>query len=51
MDNSKIVAEFIEQIWNNRNFEKLGEFMHPDFKDHSLPPVLTPDTEGMKNGF
>ena len=33
MDNSKIVADFIKQIWNNRNFEKLGEFMHPDFQD------------------
>ncbi len=48
MDNSKIIAEFIEQIWNNRNFEKLGEFIHPDFKDHSLPPALSADTEGMK---
>ena len=48
MDNSKKVADFIEQIWNNRNFEKLGEFMHPDFQDHSLPPTLTADTEGMK---
>ena len=48
MDNSKIVAGFIEQIWNNRNFEKLSEFMHSDFQDHSLPPTLSPDAEGMK---
>ena len=48
MDNSKIIADFIEQIWNNRNFRKLEDFMHPDFKDHSLPSALSADTEGMK---
>lgn len=48
MDNSKIITAFIEQIWNNGDFEKLSEFMHPDFKDHSLPPSLSADTEGMK---
>jgi predicted ester cyclase len=48
MDNSKIVSAFIERIWNKREFEKLDEFMHPDFKDHSLPPALSADTEGMK---
>lgn len=48
MDNSEIIAAFIEQIWNNRNFEKLSEFMHPDFKDYSLPPSLSADIEGMK---
>lgn len=48
MENSKIVSEFIEQIWNKRNFEKLGQFMHPDFKDHSLPTALSADIEGMK---
>ncbi len=48
MENSKLVAEFIEQIWNNRNFEKLDFFLHPEFKDNSLPPALTADKEGMK---
>jgi predicted ester cyclase len=49
MDNSTLVTDFIEQIWNKRNFDKLDEFLHPEFQDHSLPPSLTADKEGMKN--
>ncbi len=48
MENSKLVAEFIEQIWNNRNFEKLTQFLHPEFRDYSLPPTMSKDVEGMK---
>lgn len=48
MDNSKLVATFIEEIWNKRNFEKLDEFLHPDFKDHSLPVTLKGNKEGLK---
>ena len=48
MGNSKLVIEFIEQIWNNRNFEKLPQFLHPDFVDNSLPPSMCKDVEGMK---
>ncbi|MGN6647971.1 MAG: ester cyclase [Cytophaga sp.] len=48
MENSKIVSGFIEQIWNKRNFEKSAEYIHPDFKDHSLPTSLAPNVEGMK---
>lgn len=48
MENSKLVAEFIEQIWNNRNFEKLTQFLHLEFIDNSLPPAMSKDIEGMK---
>lgn len=48
MDNAIIVSEFIEQIWNTRSFEKLEKYLHPDFKDHSLPPALSPDIHGLK---
>jgi predicted ester cyclase len=48
MENLKIVSQFIERIWNARNFENLDQFIHPDFKDNSLPPALTADKEGMK---
>ncbi|HSH64573.1 MAG TPA: ester cyclase [Bacteroidia bacterium] len=48
MENSKLIAEFIDQIWNKRNFEKMDEFLHPEFRDASLPDALTPDKEGMK---
>ncbi|PSR51895.1 hypothetical protein AHMF7605_28715 [Adhaeribacter arboris] len=47
--NHKLVSEFVEQIWNKQNFEKLDDFIHPEFKDFSLPPALTPDKEGLKN--
>lgn len=46
MENSIVVQNFIEQIWNNKAFEKLDNFLHPDFKDHSLSPLLPPDKKG-----
>ncbi|HEV7330165.1 MAG TPA: ester cyclase [Flavisolibacter sp.] len=48
MENSILVKEFINQIWNNKAFEKLDGFLHPDFRDFSLPPVFTPNKEGLK---
>ena len=48
MHNSILVQNFIDEIWNNRAFEKLNIFLHPDFKDYSLPPMLSPDKEGTK---
>src|SRR5690242_3607383 len=48
MNNSILVQDFIDQIWNNNAFEKLDSFLHPDFRDFSLPPMLTPDREGLK---
>ena len=48
MKNSVLVQKFIEQIWNKRSFEMLDDFLHPEFKDHSLLPVLSPDKEGLK---
>lgn len=46
MKNSILVTDFINQIWNNRAFEKIDSFLHPDFKDYSLPTTLSPDKEG-----
>lgn len=48
MDNSLLVQNFIDQIWNNRAFEKLDIFLHSHFTDYSLPPMLSPDKEGTK---
>lgn len=48
MENSKLVLEFIDQIWNKRNFEKLNDFLHTDFQDHSLPSTITADKDGLK---
>lgn len=46
-ENILLISAFIEEIWNKRNFEKLEEFIHADFKDHSLPPTLPTNKEGL----
>jgi predicted SnoaL-like aldol condensation-catalyzing enzyme len=43
----EIVTGFIEEIWNKNGFEKLDKYLHPAFSDHSLPPGLPPDKEGL----
>lgn len=48
MNNLKVVTDFIENIWNRRDFDVLDIFLHPDFRDHSLPPALSPNKEGLK---
>jgi len=48
MNNAILVRNFIEQVWNNSAFETLDFFLHPDFIDHSLPPVLSADQDGTK---
>lgn len=47
MEHSTLVRTFIEQIWNRKAFELLDGFLHPDFKDHSLLPVLSRDKDGL----
>ncbi len=47
MKNSILVQQFIEQIWNNRAFDKIDSFLHPAFTDHSLSPMLSKDREGL----
>jgi len=41
-----IVSAFIDAIWNNAQFNKLDDYLHPDFVDYSLPPNLPPDKTG-----
>lgn len=48
MENSILAQNFIEQIWNKKDFEKLTRLLHEDFKDHSLPPGLPLNGEGTK---
>lgn len=47
-ENKVIVTNFIEKIWNRELFEEIGQFLSPDFTDHSLPPNLPANTDGMK---
>ena len=46
MNNAQLVRDFIDQIWNKRNFNQLDRFLDPAYKDYSLPPVLPADAEG-----
>src|SRR5688572_16070460 len=48
MENKIVIAQFIEQIWNQRQWDRLDDFIHPHYKDHSLPKALTADKEGLK---
>lgn len=46
--NKSIVTNFIEEIWNQNQFEKIDNYISADFIDHSLPPNLPADKGGMK---
>lgn len=46
--NKSIVTNFIEEIWNSNQFEKIDNYISADFIDHSLPPNLPANKDGMK---
>ena len=46
--NKKVVEQFIQQIWNNRELENLDRFIHNEYYDHSFVQGVAPNTEGLK---
>lgn len=47
--NSKeTVINFIEVIWNQSQFDQIDRYIHPNFTDHSLPPMLPTNKDGLK---
>lgn len=46
--NKAIITHFIEEIWNQNRFENIDHYLSPRFIDHSLPPNLPADADGMK---
>ncbi|HEV2481859.1 MAG TPA: ester cyclase [Puia sp.] len=44
----ELVAGYIRDIWNERRFDRLEQYLHPAFSDHSLPPGLPPDIHGLE---
>ena len=45
----KLIAQnFIEEIWNQRKFQNLEKYLHPEFTDHSLPPNLPANKVGLR---
>jgi predicted SnoaL-like aldol condensation-catalyzing enzyme len=45
--NKCIVSNFIEEIWNKHQFDKVDNYIHPDFQDHSLPPNFPASKKGL----
>ena len=48
INDQQLIAGFIEDIWNQRRFELLDRYLHPTFVDHSIPPSLSPDAQGLE---
>ncbi len=46
--NKQLVADFIETIWNQKQYEELCRFLHSNFEDHSLPPSMPSGADGLK---
>ncbi len=46
--NKSIVSNFIDEVWNQNQLEKIELYVSPDFVDHSLPETLPATKEGMK---
>ncbi len=47
-NNQALITEFIENIWNQSAFDKMEDFIHPQFHDHSLPASIPTDANGLK---
>src|SRR3954471_11507686 len=47
-ENKSTVTNFIEEIWNKNQFEKIDYYLSSSFIDHSLPPALPANKDGMK---
>jgi predicted SnoaL-like aldol condensation-catalyzing enzyme len=44
----ELVKSFIENIWNQNRFEEVNKYLAVDFMDHSLPPHLPRNADGLK---
>ncbi|AHM62775.1 putative ester cyclase [Flammeovirgaceae bacterium 311] len=47
MNNKKIITGFISQVWNQGRLAEIDHFIHEEFTDHSLPPFLPPNKQGL----
>ncbi len=48
MNNSTLVQNFVEEIWNKQTFEKMHEYLHRDYQDYSLSKSFPTGNEGTK---
>ncbi len=50
-ENKAIARRFVEEVQNKGNIGAVDEFLADDFVNHSVPPGLPPDREGVKQLF
>ena len=49
--NLTLVRRFVEEVQTRHNLAAVDDYMSPDFVDHSAPPGLPADREGVKMQF
>lgn len=50
-DNLTLVRRFVDEAQTRHNLAAVDEYMSPEFVDHSVPPGLPPNREGVKAQF
>ena len=50
-NNKRLVRQFVEEAQTRHNLGAIDQYMAPEFVDHSVPPGLPPDREGVKMQF
>jgi steroid delta-isomerase-like uncharacterized protein len=49
--NKTLVRRFVEEVQTRHNLAAVDDYLSPDFEDHSAPPGLPADREGVKMQF
>ena len=47
-ENKDLVRRFVDEVQSQGNVDAIEEFCSPEFVNHSAPPGLPPDREGIK---
>ena len=47
-ENKALVRRFVDEVQSQGNIDAIYEFCSPEFVNHSAPPGLPPDREGIK---
>ena len=50
-ENKALLRREIEEVWNKHNPDAVDEFFAPDLVNHSAPPGMPNDREGVKAGL
>lgn len=47
-ENKSLVRRFVDEVQSQGNTDLIDEICSPEFVNHSIPPGLPPDREGIK---